>query len=63
MWAEDSWLQKHAGETLNNKDTEEGGEQGDGEEGDGEQGTKRPADELDEVKFWISILFYISQNH
>ncbi|XP_041357917.1 peptidyl-prolyl cis-trans isomerase E-like [Gigantopelta aegis] len=45
VWAEDSWLQKHAGETLNNKDTEEEEEGGDG---DGEQGTKRSAEETDE---------------
>ncbi|XP_050401459.1 peptidyl-prolyl cis-trans isomerase E isoform X1 [Patella vulgata] len=43
VWSEDTWLQKHAGETLDKENDGEGGD------GDGEQGTKRPAPDTEQV--------------
>ena len=43
MWADDTWLQQHAGETLKDKENNEGQEQS-GEEGKGE---KRSQDEAE----------------
>ncbi|XP_046558481.1 peptidyl-prolyl cis-trans isomerase E-like [Haliotis rubra] len=51
VWAEDTWLQEHSGETLEKKEGE--GEEGEGEEEDGgregEHGTKRPAEDTEET--------------
>jgi len=46
VWSEDSWLQQHAGATLDNKKGEEG--EGEAVEGDEDKGEKRSADEVQE---------------
>lgn len=43
VWADDSWLQQHAGETIKDTEEEEGGEGGE------EKGVKRSAEDTEEV--------------
>ena len=51
VWADDTWLKEHSGQTLSGIGNTEtaGDEEGEPEEGEGEGGTKRPATEQDTV--------------
>lgn len=51
VWADDSWLQQHAGATLTQKKTEdEGDENEDANNNEEARGEKRPAEEIDEME-------------